>query len=1071
VDEVDLTIDQQKALALASARKRASEASSASAEPKKEAEPLPFGTESLYKMAHDPGQKAQVLAHEYGAENVKTDPQSGEMYAEKEGKKFEGGKQGFWGGVGSSLVAGAAPMAGQIAGEIGGAALGSTLGPAGSVAGFVGGGGAGTAAGETVNNLILKYAANAHSNSMARDAIEGGESGALWSAAGGAVFKGIPWAYNIARDAAFAKSATVSEAFSKFRDFSKQLDEMKKAGLSTPEAIIDKAKGFFGMTDEALAKTVGGIERAEQQGAKLYTNIGTVATQSPALVQLEALADKFGVSKVLESTRNYAEKVGTKVAAKVGEAVEVGKSAFGKPVDVEALGRSLKIGAQEKFERAMADLTKSQQVAEKGWEATKGTLENSVKAFESQRDKFITDRLTDLGKIQKDMLTIAGHIGESGDLEAQNLFGSLSKQVAKEISEVKGQIQKAHGAVLEAAYDSAGNTQRVVNPGLVDELRGIVKDALPSEQPTILEILGKVLPSNLRQAAAMSSEGGVSQATHAGIAIGPEFPLPKPPLTVTLREANTLKQALGTQMKGVFDKLSPDTTDRLNKMLYGSIKDFIHSQGEDVPEAWKTAAREIEKSNASYQRMMEETESKTISPFIAEAKSGIVTRDLDVAARDVFGGSHPRDVLETLFSKYAPEGRAKLVGADMFNIFRDAVDTTGFKGQGVPPVNPLKIAQSFAERLENGTLKYYGDPKLIDSIKEFVQVASSFGLAEGKSLPTALVPSRTMQETIEGLTRSMKALEEHIKADPKAVFESQFKELEKGLKGSRVTRLAWEHPADLEAAAKEMMSHPSYVKEIVEQYGADSPQVKMLVDTFNKKLLSSSIEGQKILELPRHLDEMNIHPEVARLLSKEGSVEMITQLGQDMRHALDRAGDTYTSLYAGSKVQHPGGLAEPLLKKIPGVGRAVKYLGRTFDRYVLSKVVGVAASAMEHPNMYKLLKDGANMAPEVRQSMMKEWLQDVVVDIPVAGIRAAKWLQETFPDQVMQAASGQKIKLPLAWELAKSVEKTARKASEIGYHEEPSTQRQKKVDYQTRSAVRKGYNPAADIAQSIGNTR
>ena len=1039
----------------------------------KETEAPSFGTGTLYKMAHDTEQKKKVLENEYGAGNVQTDPKTGELYAEKDGKRIAPGQEGFWKGAAESALASAAPVAGQIAGEAlgaaGGGVLGSVAGPAGTaaggVAGFVAGGGAGTAAGETVNNLILKYASHAPTEHMAKDAWEGAESGAIWSAAGGAVFKGTPWLYNMAKEAAFARAPSVSAAYSKFRDFSAELEKAKQkaGGKVDPATAIQFVKDFFGVDEGALAGAAGAVGRAEALGTKLYTNPATYTKQSPALGQLEALASKFGVSKVLDSTRAYAERTGEKVSAKLGEISEVGKSVFGREVDPERLGRSLKIGAQEKFEKAMAELRKGQELAEKDWVSRKTALESSVKTFSENRDNYFKESLSHLAAMQRDALRVAGHVGESADQSARAQFGQFSKALAQEAEGVKKAMGDAHGAVLDAAYAATDSEPRVVSGELIDTLKGLINNALPSENASVREILSGMLPKSLKTlASAQGEEQTAKAATYAGVATGPEITLPRAPMMATLREMNTLKQELGRQAHDIFGKIAADSKEGLQKRLFKEVQSFVHATGDDVPKAWKTAAGEIAKSNKKYEDMMHEIDSKLISPFLLEAKAGAATeRDLDAVARDVFSGNHPKDMLAKLFEKYTPQNRKLLVGADMFNVFKDAVESTGLRAQGLPPINPLKAAAAFAQRDLNGLLEHYGDPKLVSSIREFVRAATAFGLEDGKSLPTALVPSRTMQETVEGLTRSMKALEAHIKTDPAAVFKERFTDLERQAKGSPVGRFQFLHDAELGKAAETMMSHPAYVREIEQQFKRESPQFKLLVDTFHQKLLSQGIEtDKKLVEYPRFLREQNVHPEVAKMLSQEGSAEMLLQLGQDLRQGLDKATDAFMSLYSGAQVAHPHGPVEAILHRVPVVGPAAKMLGRTIDRALLSKVITVASTAIEHPSMIKLLHGGAEMSPAARSEMIKDWIADVTVEIPRVGYTLANWIKRVFPGAITQeTVDSFQVKAPLARTLVKALTKGA----EVGYHFEPSRERQDNAETRTRYAGR-----AQSVLQTLG---
>ena len=1029
-------------------------------------EALPFGTGTMYRMAHDPQQKAAVLAREYGPESVKTDKKTGELYAEKGGVKYSPEAGSAWTRAGESVVAGAAPAVGQVLGEAGGAAVGSLAGPVGTGAGFVVGGGAGTAGGEYVNNLILEHAAGAKSTDQFRDTVEGFESGAMWSAAGGAVFKGVPAAYKMARDKAYEASPSVSVAYRKMKDFNAKIEEAKKAGKDVnAEYIIQQARDFFGVDQGALDKTMGAVGRAEEQGVKLYTNPMIYAKEAPSLGQLETLAAKFGVSKVLESTRAYAERTGQSVAAKLGEINQVGRSAFGMKVDEEALGASLKQGAIAKYEKAATDLKAAQDLARTNWEAGKTDLEKKLATFTENRDTMLAKGIDYLGTVQRDMLKLAEHVGGTGDESIRAQFGELSKTVAKEVEGVKEAAGKSHGDILETAYTMSDAAPRVADKGLIDTIQGIVANALPSENEKVREILAGMLPASLKRlATAEGKDQGVQQAAYAGIPIGPAKNLPKAPMMVTLREMNALKQALGEKAQDIFSKVAATQSEGLQKKLYGTVANFISGTetaegrvfAEGTPEAWKKAAGIIADSNKKYATVMQELDSKLLKPMMMEAKAGVVNRrDLDMVARDVFSGKHPSGMIDRLFEKYAPQSRSHLVGADLFNIFHDATESTGVRAGGTPPVNPMKVAEALANRDEMGLLKHYGDEKLIGSIREFIKTATAFGLSEDKSLPTSLVPSRTMQQTIEGMTKTMKALEAHIKADPASVFKEQFAALEKEFSGSEVLKHRLTHDAKLDAAAKEMMSHPSYIREVATTYGTDSPQFGLLKETFSKQLLSKAIDTDRgLMDVGKFLSEQNIHPDVAKLLSMDGSIDRMVQLGHDINHALARASDVYSSLHAGSVVANPPKMAQTAAKSVFGsgaMGHAAALAAKTLDRLVISKTTAVASAILEHPNLVKLLHSGSSMAPEARRALIQEWVSDVRAELPPQLHKLTGLVQHLFPGAVVFDAAGEPS---VSVGALKAVSNILRKSAQVGYHVEPSAARQEQADYATSRSIK-----------------
>lgn len=1076
---------------LATVRGDFDQSTKASLSPTPETISLPFGTETMYRMAHDPGQKSKVLESEYGPGSVQADSKTGELYAAKDGKRYAPGKGGFLQILGTEAVAGAAPFAGQVIGEtLGGVAGAALAAPAGGVAGtaaagppggvagalggagvggaagFILGGGVGTAAGETVNNLILRYMANAPSSHLGGEALEGFESGALWSGVGAAMFKGAPAIYNAVKENVFARSATASEAFSKLRNFDAELKKAAEAagGKITPERAIQLSRDFFGVDPVALGRVAGAVGRAEEQGTKLFTNPATYAKGSPALGQLEALASKMGVSKVLQSTREYAEATGRSVKAKLGEATEVGKSVFGGTVDYERLGASLREGARQQFDRSLSqvrDITEKMRLAQEAtyasktgalqgeekavkeaWTIAKGTLETQVKELEEKRSAFIKDRLSYLGHISDGLLELAGPVSSFADRAAQADFGKLSKHLAEEAMSVKAQVGASHGAVLEAAYSEA--PKRLLSPELVDSLKQMVANALPSEKPALQEVLEHSLPPNLRKVIrAGEGEAGTAQVWTDQGAVA--VPVPSAPVMVSLKEMNELKKVLGMQARTLFDKVAPNMREGLQKRLFGAVKDFIHDAGEDVPAGWKSAASKIETANLKYSVMMDEIDSKLVNPLLVEAKAGLVQKDLDAVARDIFSGNHPRDTLDRLFTKYVPANREKLIGADMFNVFRDAVDATGVKAGTLPPVDIHKVAAAFAARDEKGLLKYYGDPKLVSAIRGLVSDVAAF---EGKSLPTSLVPSRTMQETVEALSRTTKALEQHIKADPGAVFQQRFADLEKasvaerqaanklGEKVEKGLEQQWKESSldrfrrmhddgQLSAAAERMLSHPSYIRDVVSQFGARSQQVQFLRETFTRRLLSHAIEEDKgLVGLPDYLKSLNIHLDVARLLSPEGSAERIATLGQDVSTALERASDTYSSLMAGSAVQHPPikivrRLTDAVFGGVPGLRTVAGLMAKTIDRSLLSKVVGASSTAIEHPNFVKLMEMGDRMTSAERNALYSEWLQDITVEVPFAGYYAAKgvqkvfgWMSDLAPGKVVLSGDKRSISAP-----------------------------------------------------------
>ena len=167
-------------------------------------EPLDIGTQTLVSLTRgNERQIEQILAKEYGAENVKREPLTNELYVEKDGKFYKPGK-GF-----------VAPVVGELAGAVAPTVLGTTGGVLGGIAGAptvvggplgaVAGGTAGAVAGENINQLILNvlgYPATTQEflKSLGKEAAYTAAGGALGEVGGrviGRAAQALPAAKNL----------------------------------------------------------------------------------------------------------------------------------------------------------------------------------------------------------------------------------------------------------------------------------------------------------------------------------------------------------------------------------------------------------------------------------------------------------------------------------------------------------------------------------------------------------------------------------------------------------------------------------------------------------------------------------------------------------------------------------------------------------------------------------------------------------------------------------------------------------------------------------------------------------
>jgi len=387
-------------------------------------EGISANAQAIFDEAVNPKEQRNALAHFYGEQNIKEDPEG--LYVQIEpGKRLRPGKGSLGTKANAFVQANVAPTLFAGMGTYGGGVLGAPLGPAGVAGGAFLGSGIGSAAGQGYNDLQLALmgvydrtpAEEAHQLNEALTFGLGGELGG--TVAGKAAAKTLGAAKNLPQAGAEAlnkiKPVLRHWVTAEGEDFERAV-ELAKKGVPVP--VKKWAKGaFMPKVIQDWAKMIPGYDPVKQ-AAETYYNVSA-----------KNIMNALGITPEEAATRTTAqassEKAGQAMLAKIRQEMAAADAELDR-VYKEALRRT-GVATDEEKASSVRD------------------LQGAIDANEKVAQKAIDENFKDIDATRQKMIQTS-KVGQ--------MPGDLARSMADKLTSVNKAI-KARARVLYQAADAA----------------------------------------------------------------------------------------------------------------------------------------------------------------------------------------------------------------------------------------------------------------------------------------------------------------------------------------------------------------------------------------------------------------------------------------------------------------------------------------------------------------------------------------------------------------------------------------------------------------------------------------
>lgn len=917
-------------------------------------EGLDLATQTLVDMAHgNPRQIAAILAGEYPGGAVKTEPLTGEVYVEREGRRYKPDRGSWFSRSIARSGALAAPVTASTAGAILGAASGIPALGVGAVPGGVIGAAVGGAGGEAFNQMMLALAGY---GSSFEDYVGAVGREAAWSgggqAAGSLLVHGVGKAIEGSRS--LKDAARMGPFFAKLlgaqpEETAQALRLTEKGALVRPSAWLKEAPYLRKVVEEfdptfrqqdVLARSAEAFY--DKEGRELMKRLGV---EPPARALTDPAApppsEEFG-QLMLATARSRLAAADRRLTEAVAAARSTVLARHGVP-DPAAHEAALTVLRQAEQQARQA----AQDVIDVGFRNIEADVRAAFRATEADANPGALNRLA-VGKIRA----------------LRQAIGARARVLYQNADQAAGDARPDIGPLVDFAHEFLAQAPKE----FVDRYPAIVRAISRLEAPAGLSAAEREAAADLERRLAdpalSARERAVLQAERellgeAPPPAAPDGEVPEPP---TFGQLHWLRTAL-RQDVDPYD-LTPGVREGAFKAFIGKINDVLFSEAA-TPEL-KEAAQLLARADDFYGRNIAKFKAHSLKWAVGEMEAG-VPPDPAMVAREFLRPGHSEEIAMA----------RKVLGKPLWHAVQ-AADTRAMLDASrtlVPgEYDGGAFAREVLDRMRSGVLDAAYDRS---TAQRLVTQAQAILRKEGK-LPLAAEEGDTISTLMRRAESLAAEIDERAKADPVRLLADELRQLERGARqirgeqarARRANPLHFLEQPSMGAleAADRILAKPDLILSVARQYGETGPEFTMLRQVWTSRLFQREYEG--LARLQSEFAE-KIRPEIQQLMFPGVELDNARQLARDMDFLLPRGGQDFGgNLAAATRVLNPGGQVAvrptPFWEKVPGVNTAL--------RTVLSKYYEVMSWAVTHPAFVRYIAAGLGSGdPAMRDLAAREF--------------------------------------------------------------------------------------------------